>query len=282
MTQLRIKSHAKINLALNITGKSSSLHKIETIVSFISLHDEIFIKRINSKKHNIIFTGKFSRNISKNNTISKLLKILENKDFLKNKKFKILVNKNIPNRAGLGGGSMNAANILKYFVKKKKIIRISKKELEKISHLIGSDVVLGLNSTNSILNSKNQIKRFKNYKKFYVLLVKPNFGCSTKYIYSKVKKFSKARLLKPNKNMFNNKFLKKIGNSLEPIAFSKYNKLKMIKLFLEKSTMPIFVRMSGSGSVIVAYFKTKGRCDKAKKQVNKKYKKYWCMSSKTI
>ena len=102
---------------------------------------------------------------------------------------------------------------------------------------------MGLNSTNSILNSKNQIKRFKNYKKFYVLLVKPNFGCSTKYIYSKVKKFNKARLLKPNKNMFNNKFLKKIGNSLEPIAFSKYNKLKMIKLFLEKSTTPIFVRM---------------------------------------
>ena len=281
MTQLRIKSHAKINLALNITGKSYSLHKIETIVSFISLHDEIFIKKINSKKHNIIFTGKFSRNISKDNTISKLLEILDNKDLLKNKKFKILVNKKIPNRAGLGGGSMNAANILKYFVKKK-IIRISKKGLEEISNLIGSDVVLGLNSTNSILNSKNQIKRFKNYKKYYVLLVKPNFGCSTKYIYSKVKKFNRARLLKPNKSMFNYKFLKKIGNSLEPIAFSKYNKLKIIKSFLEKSTKPIFVRMSGSGSVIVAYFKTKDRCEKAKKQFNKKYKKYWCMSSKTI
>ena len=281
MTQLRIKSHAKINLALNITGKGYLLHKIETIVSFISLHDEIFIKKINSKKHNIIFTGKFSRNISKDNTISKLLEILENKDLLKNKKFKILVNKKIPNRAGLGGGSMNAANILKYFVKKK-IIRISKKGLEEISNLIGSDVVLGLNSTNSILNSKNQIKRFKNYKKYYVLLVKPNFGCSTKYIYSKVKKFNRARLLKPNKSMFNYKFLKKIGNSLEPIAFSKYNKLKIIKSFLEKSTKPIFVRMSGSGSVIVAYFKTKDRCEKEKKQFNKKYKKYWCMSSKTI
>ena len=127
MTQLRIKSHAKINLALNITGKSSSLHKIETIVSFISLHDEIFIKKINSKKNNIIFTGKFSHNISKDNTISKLLKILDNKNLLKNKKFKILVNKNIPNKAGLGGGSMNAANILKYFVKKK-IIKITKKK----------------------------------------------------------------------------------------------------------------------------------------------------------
>ena len=281
MKQLRIKSFAKINLALNIIGKSSLLHKIETIVSFISLHDEIFINKINSKKHNIIFTGKFSNNISKNNTISKLLKILENKNLLKNKKFKILIKKNIPNKAGLGGGSMNAASILKYFVKKK-IIRISKKRIEEISNLIGSDVIFGLNPTNSILSSKNQIKRFKNDKKFYVLLVKPNFGCSTKYIYSKVKKFNKARLFKPNKDMFDFKFLKKMDNSLEPIAFSRYKKLKMIKSFLEKSTMPKFVRMSGSGSVIVAYFNTKDRCDKAKRLFNKKYRKYWCMSSKTI
>ena len=281
MTQLRIKSFAKINLALNIIGKSSLLHKIETIVSFISLHDEIIIKKINSKKHNIFFTGKFSNNINSDNTISRLLKILEKKNLLKNKKFKILIKKNIPNKAGLGGGSMNAASILKYFVKKK-IIKISKKRLEEISSLIGSDVILGLNPTNSILNSKNQIKRFQSNKKFYVLLVKPNFGCSTKYIYSKVKKFNKARLLKPNKNMFNFKFLKKMDNSLEPIAFSRYKKLKMIKSFLEKSTKPIFVRMSGSGSVIFAYFKTKDRCDKAKKLFNKKYRKYWCMSSKTI
>ena len=72
MTFFKIKSHAKINLALNITGKSSNLHKIESIVAFISLHDEILIKKINSKKHKISFSGKFSKNINKNNTVSKL------------------------------------------------------------------------------------------------------------------------------------------------------------------------------------------------------------------
>ena len=51
----KIKSHAKLNLALNITGKGSSLHKIETIVVFVSLHDEIFIEKINSNKHQILF-----------------------------------------------------------------------------------------------------------------------------------------------------------------------------------------------------------------------------------
>ena len=281
MPDTEIKSHAKLNLALNITGKNSSIHKIESIVAFASLHDKIFIKNIKSKSHKILFTGKFSQNITKNNTVSKLLNILEKKKLLKNKKFKIKINKQIPNKAGLGGGSMNASNILRYFVKKK-IIRISKKDLFKISKKIGSDVVLGLNSTNSILNEKSKIKHFSNYKKLHVLIVKPDFGCSTKDIFSKVIKFDKPEFNKPKKQMFGLNYLKKKKNSLEPIAFSKYSKLKKIKLFLENLSTPVFVRMTGSGSALVAYFESKQRCDNAKESFNKKYKKYWCIASKTI
>ena len=281
MSQTKIKSYAKLNLALNITGKASSLHKIESIVAFVLLHDEIFIKKIQSKSHKILFFGKFSQNIGRNNTISKLLKILEKKNFLKDKKFKIRINKKIPSRAGLGGGSMNAANVLNFFIKRK-IIKMKENEIIKISKLIGSDVILGINSTNSIMNEKNEIKRFSNYKKIHVLIVKPNFGCSTKDIYSNVRRFNKPKFNKPKKKMFNLNYLKKMSNSLEPIAFSKYSKLRTIKLFLENSSAPIFVRMTGSGSAIVAYFQSKEECYEAKKKFDKKYKNYWCMTSKTI
>ena len=81
--QTKIKSYAKLNLALNITGKNSNLHKIESIVAFASLHDEIFISEIKSKSHNILFNGRFSRNIRNNNTVSKLLRVLEEKNLLK-------------------------------------------------------------------------------------------------------------------------------------------------------------------------------------------------------
>ena len=281
MSKAQIKSYAKLNLALHVIGKNSLLHRIETIVAFISFHDEIFIKKIKSNKHNISFSGKFSHNISKNNTISKLLKILEKKKLLKDIKFKIKIIKKIPNKAGLGGGSMNAASILKYFVKKK-IIKTGKKELISISRSIGSDVVLGLEFKNSILNGRNEIKRFKNCKRFYTLIIKPNFGCSTKEIYSKVQKFKNPKLNRPNKRMFDFDYLKKLDNSLEQIAFSKYPKLSKIKLFLEESYSPIFVRMTGSGSALVAYFQSKERCHKAKKHFSKNYKNYWCISSKTI
>ncbi len=277
----KIKSHAKINVALNITGKTNSFHKIESVISFISLHDEIFIRETKSKTHKIFFYGEFSKNIYKNNTVSKLLRLLEKKKFLKDKKFHIKIKKKIPSKAGFGGGSMNASNILKYFLKKK-IVKINEKEIRNICFSIGSDVILGLNSTNVSLKSKNGIKFFKNIEKFYVLLVKPNFGCSTKEIYSKVKGYSKPQFQKPNKDMFKINFLKKKNNSLEPIAFSKYPKLKSIKLYLETSLKPIFVRMTGSGSALVAYYNSKDICKNAKKKFDKKYKNYWCIASKTI
>ena len=280
MSYSRIKSFAKINLALNVTGKNSRLHKIESIVGFVSLYDVILIKEIQFKKHIISFNGKYSKNIHKKNTISKLLNILEKKKLITGHKFEIKVNKHIPSKSGLGGGSMNAANILKYLIKK--FINPSKGQLSSICKSVGSDVALGLNSTFTILKSNNQIKEFKNCKKFYALIVKPSFGCSTKDIYSSVKKFIKPRFNKPSKKMFIFDNLKKLNNSLEAISLSKFPKLKNIKNFLEKSSNKSFVRMTGSGSAIVAYFKSKKLCDDVKKKFSRKYKNCWCKVAKTI
>ena len=280
MNLSKVKSYAKINLALNITGKINKLHKIESLVAFINLHDVIFIKKIKSKNHNIIFDGKFSKNINSNNTVSKLLKILGKKKLL-DQKFFVRIIKNIPQKAGLGGGSMNAANILKY-LSKKKIIKVNKKQLIEISSYIGSDVILGLDSTNTILTSNNKIKRYKNCKKLYTLIVKPHFGCSSKDIYSQVKKFDKIKFRNPSKKMFDCIFLKKMNNSLEKIVLNRYSTLKRIKSYLINLENPVFVRMTGSGSALVSYYYSKKQCDKAQKQFNKDHKKYWCISSKTI
>ncbi len=281
MSFYKIKSFAKINLALNVVGKNSQLHKIETIAALISLHDEIFIKRIKSKKHNISFTGEFGKKIPKLNTVYKLLKILEEKNLLKNKKFEIKIKKKIPLKSGLGGGSMNAANLLRFFFEKK-LINIDYQELITISNLVGSDVILGLNSPYSVLNSSSKVKNFFNCKKIHTLIVKPNFGCSTKKIYSKVRKYSRAKFKNPSKILFDLKYLVKASNDLEPVAMSIYPKIKLIKKFLENLPKTVFVRMTGSGSALVAYFQTKRNCDKAKKQFIKKYKNYWCIASKTI
>ena len=281
MDSFKIKSYAKINLALNVTGKKTNLHKIESLISFIDLHDLIYLKKIKKNNHKVIFKGKFSKNIGKVNTITNLLKLLDEKNFLNNKKFDITIVKNVPQEAGMGGGSMNAASLINFFIKQK-ILKIKKNELKKLTSQIGSDVILGIKPINTVLLPNGDMKKYDNDIKFYTLVVKPNFGCSTKYIYSKVKSFSKSQFSYPKQKMFEVKYLKGLNNDLEKIAFKKYPKLKKIKLFLSNTPNNMFVRMSGSGSSIVAYFDSKRSCGNAYSQFKRKFSSHWCITSKTI
>ena len=77
----KIKSFSKINVHLNVIKKlKSNFHRIETLVMFSDLYDLLYVKKINAKKHKITFYGKFSKNISSINTISKLLNLLDKKN----------------------------------------------------------------------------------------------------------------------------------------------------------------------------------------------------------
>ena len=176
---------------------------------------------------------------------------------------------------------MNAATILNFLIKKN-FIKINQNKVVQITKLIGSDVILGINPKDTILSSNGKIKKFLKTSNFNILLVRPNFGCSTKKIYSGVKRFGKPQFNNPKKSMMNLKSLLKYENDLEKVVFSKYPKLKILKSFLENLNQPLFVRMTGSGSVMVAYYQNKQDCELAKVIFKRKFKNYWCNTSKTI
>lgn len=277
----KIRSYAKINLSLNVVGKKQSLHKIESIISFINLHDKISVKATKEKNHKIKFTGKFSKGIKTNNTISQLLKIIDKDRLLKGKKFEILIEKNIPTMAGFGGGSMNAASILKFLIENK-FFSLSKKSINDICYSIGSDVILGMYNKNLILKANKEINEFIVKKKVFTLLIKPPFGCSTKKIFSKVKHFKKNKLNKSSIAMFDLNYLKKMNNDLEEVVTNEHPKVNSLKNFLKKLPKVEFVRMTGSGSAFIAYFQSSKMCKLAEKKVKKNFKNYWCKIAKTI
>jgi len=278
----KVNSWAKVNLSLNVIKRlSNKYHNIESLITFIKIYDEIKIKISNKREHKIYFTGKFSKGIPKNNTILKLLNLLEKKKIIKNKKFEIKIKKNIPQKSGMGGGSMNAANILKYFIKKK-IVKTSNKKVVELSNKIGSDIALGLEKKNSILFNDGKIGRLNNNINFHVLIVKPNIDCSTGHIYSKVTEYSKPIYNKNNGFFFKLKNLIKSKNDLENVVFKQHPKIKNLKYFLSNLPNVFFARMTGSGSAIVAYFKSKKAVNNAAKILRRKYKNYWYIISKTI
>ena len=282
MVLKKLKSHAKINISLNVLKKNKKkLHDLESLVSFIQLADKIYLNRIYGSKHIIKFYGRFAENIKKVNTISKLLYILDKKKLLNNDKFKIIVKKNIPSKSGLGGGSMNAATLLVFF-KQKYFNKINNDDLFSICNYIGSDVILGLERKNCLLFPNQNIKRSKKSINFHVVLVKPNFGCSTSQIFRMLRKYSKKNKNFEIKKIFSEKILKNSRNDLENVAIKKYPRLSKLKQFMEKLPSILFVRMTGSGSCFVGYFNSKNAALNGAKIVKKKYKNYWCTLSKTI
>ena len=115
-----LKSFSKINLSLRINKKlASGFHDIQSFFCLINLHDQIKITKNRKKKDTIKFRGKFAKYVDKKkNSISDTLSILRRANII-NSYYSVKINKKIPVFAGLGGGTSNAASLIKYYTKNK-------------------------------------------------------------------------------------------------------------------------------------------------------------------
>ena len=116
---MQINAHAKINLGLDITGRrSDGYHDLKTIMQTIDLHDVITIHanpEVNGsdEEGNILVTcSDSSLPVDERNLAFRAAKLLFS-EFSITDSLEIDIIKNIPVAAGLGGGSADAAAVLK-------------------------------------------------------------------------------------------------------------------------------------------------------------------------
>ena len=277
-----LKSFAKINLSLSVNKKlKSGLHNIQSIYCLIDLHDEIFLKKIKNKySDQVSFIGPFSKDINKsNNSVKKVLNAMR-KNKIIHDYYSVKINKKIPVFAGLGGGTSNAATILKYFTKKS----LNKKILSKITKEVGSDLILFFYNQGYQKNLRHVIELKKKHK-LHFLLIFPKIKSSTKNVYSKIKNYSKLK--KPiNKNLASKsnfiEFLINSRNDLQFIVEKNYKILGKLLLNMNKFRGCHFSRMTGSGSTCYGLFVNKNSSLVALKKLRKKYPKFWFSIAKTI
>ena len=145
---------------------------------------------------------------------------------------------------------------------------------------------IGITEHYTVIRSWNidngKVKEIRKKIKYTVLLVKPLYGCSTKEIFAMNKTFSKKQYFFNKKTNINDRMIVQSKNDLEISAFKKYPKLKILKNKLLDNQKAEFVRMTGSGSTLVVYFKSKVSAKKALKMYKRKLNKCWCILSKII
>jgi 4-diphosphocytidyl-2-C-methyl-D-erythritol kinase len=276
-----LNSYSKINLTLSVNSRlKSRLHEIQSYYCLINLSDKIKINKINKKKDQIIFKGFFAKYIKKaDNSILNLLKFLRELKLISNF-YSITVIKNIPVFGGLGGGTSNAAFVLKYLLKKK----TNKNLFNKIQKLIGSDLKLFLHKQGFLYNLKT-IKVFKKKQKLILLLSRPNINCSTREIYSRVKNYSKKNKFNVNNISTKKRFINYIlnnKNDLQAIVVKKYPIIKKLLTDISTEKGCYLSRISGSGSVCYGLFNNENAAKKALNKIKKRYPKFWFSLAKTV
>lgn len=269
---MKIKAHAKINLFLEIVGKrENGYHDLEVVSVPINLFDSI---HLSVSDQNEMSCDKHYIPVDSKNSMAKAVALMQAKyPQIPNQKIHLV--KNVPSMAGLGGGSADAAAIIQ-ILNKEYSLQMSRQELIDIAISVGSDVPYCLFNQPSIINGMGEILTpFKRELDFYIFLVKPSFGVSTKAMFDafefKEEPFKKANqvVIALEKNDYP-LLIKSMFNRLQEVAISVFPRIQEIIHDLEGFGFDK-VMMSGSGSVVYGITKNEDLCDRALSHYVKRY-----------
>lgn len=292
-----VKSPAKLNIGLRVLSKrKDGFHDLETIFYPIKIYDKLTVKikklsGLNGKNSVNVKTDSKENISGKNNICYKTAeRFLETFGIFGSHKIDISIKKNIPTGAGLGGGSSDAASVikilLKHFRNDKGLISFlnsprRKKMLKQVQHdkllsfavEIGSDVPFFLQAKPAYALSRGEkltsLPKFKLPGK--ILLVNPGIHISTPWAFKSLGiKGSKKKLMKGIEK-YSADDPKLMINDFERVVFKKYPEIEKIKYDMY-SFGASYSLMSGSGSTVYGIFNSKDIRSAEKYFKMKKYK----------
>jgi 4-diphosphocytidyl-2-C-methyl-D-erythritol kinase len=248
--------NAKINIGLNITGRRpDGFHSIETVLFPVELCDVLeFVEDKNPGKTDfrLSCTGIDLKILPEDNICIKAYQLLKNKYDLP--KISIHLHKIIPVGAGLGGGSSDAAYMLKN-LNKVFHLNISNKMLQGYAAKLGSDCPFFIN--NNTVFAYERGNKFREIDLalggYYIVIVYPNIQISTGSAYSKAFIKTPEKSIKDTIKLPVKEWENVIKNDFERTIFPKYPEIRNIKKELYNMGA-IYASMSGSGSALYGIF----------------------------
>jgi 4-diphosphocytidyl-2-C-methyl-D-erythritol kinase len=245
--------NAKINLGLAVIAKRpDGYHAIETVFYPIRLYDALEIVPVRDEKTTFIQTGFAVGGDPQDNLVMKAYRLLKAQYNLP--EIAIYLRKNIPFGAGLGGGSADAAFMLKllndFFT-----LDLSVRELEKYAGQIGADCPFFIQNQPVFAEETGNVFTPVNIslKGYYLVLVKPDIHVSTQEAYARVKPQPRKESILDIIHYPLVRWKEKLVNDFEWGVFAQYPETGEIKKRLYDAGA-IYASLSGSGSSIFGIF----------------------------
>jgi 4-diphosphocytidyl-2-C-methyl-D-erythritol kinase len=249
---------AKINIGLRITGKrADGFHNIETIFYPVNLSDalEFTVSDEETGKDSLTVTGIFTGCSADDNIVMKAVRKLREKSTFPI--LKIHLHKVIPSGAGLGGGSSDAAFLLRALDRHFNL-QSGTERLKTLALELGSDCPFFIDAIPSYATGRGEVLSPAGtiLSSWYLVLLNPGIGINTGEAYRNCRPEQPVQELLAQYNTPVDKWKNLIFNDFEEFAFKKHPVIGDMKGRLYDSGA-IFSSMSGSGSSVFGIFRTK-------------------------
>lgn len=247
--------NAKINLGLNIVEKrSDGYHNLETIFYPVSIEDALEITPLHNAevKYNLHQAGLAIAGDAESNLVVKAYKMLDADFGLPAVDIQLL--KNIPSGAGLGGGSADAAFMLKA-LNEEFGLQLSYETLEMYAARLGADCAFFVRNQPTYAEGIGNIFSpiTLSLKGYQIVLVKPDVFVSTRDAFSQIKPRRPKKSLKDIVAQPIETWKDEMVNDFEESVFPQFPAIEEIKKELYKQGA-IYASMSGSGSSVFGIF----------------------------
>lgn len=251
---ITLAAHAKINISLRILGKRpDGFHELESLMAPIALADEIELSHGSGKAITLTCNDP-ELSTGPENLCIKAAEAYRAETGLDHG-IAITLLKKIPHGAGLGGGSSDAASVLKGLNQLFDHPLVAE-ELAQIAATLGSDVPFFLENRPAWCRGRGEIiEPAPTLPARTLLLIKPAFPVPTAWAYKKYAEMKESGKLPTHADRQLLGDLE-IINDLEIPVFDKYLLLPVIKKWLQEQPEVECAFMTGSGSTMVAVIKS--------------------------
>ncbi len=238
----KTKAYAKVNIGLKIVGKrEDGYHLLSSYFSLLPLYDAIEIKVDNGSGTAIKGNEEYLENGE--DLMAKAVRIYKSETKL-DFSVSITIKKNIPTRAGLGGGSSDAASVLRIINNHFKAITDS--ELLTLSQKIGADVPFFVSGFKTAyiegIGEKIEERQLPEEYEFIALFNSKPSGVSTSDAYSSLDKLSLSSNPLPN-------LAYPLTRDKYPNDFEKIEGVDTYRELKDSLSDGDYLSLSGSGSV---------------------------------